>query len=90
MGASGVTTAVSGNTLTITVDPYVSGAFIRPGHAGGQVAYGGTGAAENCELYSTTNAAKGAVVLGEYAGDSMVEIDETTGATVITGTLVIQ
>ncbi len=89
VGASGVTTAITGSTLTITVDAYVAGAFVRPGHAGGQIAYGGTGAGDDCEIYSTSNAGKGSILIGQDT-DSGVEVNEATGETVITGTLIIK
>lgn len=89
IGASGVTTAIVGTTLTITVDPYVIGALVRPGHSGGQLAYGGVGASDDLEFYSTSNTTKGSIYLGQDA-DSGVEVNEVTGETVITGALIIK
>lgn len=56
---------ITGNSGTDTVD-FTAPALVKlAGRAGGQVVYGGTAASDPLELYSTSNATKGIVKLGQ-------------------------
>lgn len=63
----------SGTTISYDSTTYVSQAVanatysVLPGKSGGQVLNGGTGAGENLQLFSTSNATKGKIYLGNYS-----------------------
>ncbi len=89
VGGTGVVTSVSGTTLTISVGAYDSGGVARLGHAGGQEIYGGTAAGEEIVIGSTTDSTKGKVKIGT-ALNPLLQVDEVTGETLVTGALIIQ
>ena len=72
--------SISGNAATVTSGLYTTdiGTKVAAGSsglAGGQTVAGGTGASENLTLYSTTNATKGFI----YLGNGQSAFDETQG-----------